>query len=71
MRLRGRDCWHPRDIEQGERPACSGRYNPAAHHAKLAMNAAFALCEFLVKSRNYQAQRDSISTSAEVQEAWI
>ena len=45
------------------------RYNPAAHHAKLAVNAAFALCEFLVESRDYQARRDAISTSAEVQEA--
>lgn len=45
------------------------RYNPAAHHAKLAVNAAFALCEFLVESRDYQARRDTISTSAEVQEA--
>ena len=45
------------------------RYNPAAHHAKLAVNAAFALCEFLVESRDYQARRDAISTSAEAQEA--
>ena len=45
------------------------RYNPAAHHAKLAVNAAFALCEFLVESRDYQGRRDTISTSAEVQEA--
>ena len=45
------------------------RYNPAAHHAKLAVNAAFALCEFLVESRDYQAQRDAISTSTEVHEA--
>ena len=45
------------------------RYTPAAHHAKLAVNAAFALCEFLVESRDYQGRRDTISTSAEVQEA--
>ena len=41
------------------------RYNPAAHHAKLAVNAAFAFCEFLVESRDYQGRRDAISTSAE------
>ena len=40
------------------------RYNPAPHHAKLAVNAAFALCEFLVESRNYQGRRDTISTPA-------
>ena len=46
------------------------RYNPAAHHAKLAVNAAFALCEFLVESREYQERtRDTISSSAEVREA--
>jgi len=46
------------------------RYNPAAHHAKLAVNAAFARCEFLVESRKYQARtRDTISSSAEVREA--
>ena len=38
------------------------RYNPAAHHAKLAVNAAFALCEFLVESRDYQRTRDGSST---------
>tara|TARA_R110000850_G_scaffold248819_1_gene373721 strand:+ start:1935 stop:3194 length:1260 start_codon:yes stop_codon:yes gene_type:complete len=32
-------------------------YNPAAHHAKLAVNSAFALCEFLVESHAYQAGR--------------
>ena len=35
------------------------RYNPAAHHAKLAVNAAFALCEFLVESRDYQGSREA------------
>lgn len=39
------------------------RYNPAAHHAKLAANAAFALCEFLVESRDYQNARQSGSHS--------
>lgn len=34
-------------------------YNPAAHHAKLAVNSAFALCEFLVESHQYQRQRNS------------
>ena len=38
------------------------RYNPAAHHAKLALNAAFALCEFLVESRDYQGRRDARSS---------
>jgi hypothetical protein len=33
------------------------RYNPAAHHAKLAVNAAFALCEFLVETHKYQKAR--------------
>ena len=35
------------------------RYNPAARHARLAVSAAFALCEFLVASRDYQRDRDS------------
>lgn len=30
------------------------RYNPAKHHAKLAVNAAFTLCEFLLESHEYQ-----------------
>lgn len=33
------------------------RYNPARHHAKLAVNAAFSLCEFLLDSHEYQQQR--------------
>ncbi|MBK8189185.1 MAG: abortive infection family protein [Vampirovibrionales bacterium] len=33
------------------------RYNPARHHAKLAVNAAFCLCEFLLDSYNYQRER--------------
>jgi len=46
------------------------RYNPAAHHAKLAVNTAFALCEFLAESREYQARtRNTIPGSAEVLEA--
>ena len=33
------------------------RYNPARHHAKLAVNAAFTLCEFLLDSWTYQQER--------------
>ena len=33
------------------------RYNPAPHHAKLAVNVAFTLCEFLLESHQYQQQR--------------
>src|SRR3546814_6228028 len=33
------------------------RFNPTRHHAKLAVHAAFALCEFLVESRDYQNAR--------------
>lgn len=35
------------------------RYNPAPHHAKLAVNAAFTLCEFLLDSYEYQQKRGS------------
>lgn len=45
------------------------RYNPAAHHAKLAVNAAFALCEFLVESRDYQRGRDAHANGDDVREA--
>jgi hypothetical protein len=44
------------------------RYNPAAHHAKLAVNAAFALCEFLVESRDYQRGRDAPAPGDDVRE---
>jgi hypothetical protein len=44
-------------------------YNPAAHHAKLAVNAAFALCEFLVESWNYQRDRDGFASGDDVREA--
>ncbi len=37
------------------------RYEPAAHHAKLAINAAVTLCEFLVESRDYQKVRQESS----------
>jgi hypothetical protein len=33
------------------------RFNPARHHAKLTVNAAFAVCDFLVESRDYQKAR--------------
>lgn len=33
------------------------RYNPAPHHARLAVNAAFTLCEFLLESYEYQKLR--------------
>lgn len=33
------------------------RYNPAKHHAKLAINTAFSLCEFLLDSFHYQQER--------------
>ena len=44
-------------------------YNPAAHHAKLAVKAAFALCEFLVESRDYQVSRDAHSAGVDAREA--
>jgi hypothetical protein len=34
------------------------RYSPAPHHAKLAVNAAFTLCEFLLESYEYQQNKD-------------
>jgi hypothetical protein len=37
------------------------RYNPAKHHAKLAVNAAFTLCEFLLDSFEYQEARKKVS----------
>lgn len=33
------------------------RYNPAPHHARLAVNVAFTLCEFLLESYQYQQNR--------------
>jgi len=33
------------------------RYNPAPHHARLAVNAAFTLCEFLLESLEYQKRK--------------
>lgn len=34
------------------------RYNPAPHHARLAANAAFTLCEFLLESFEYQQKKE-------------
>jgi len=34
------------------------RYNPARHHAKLAVNTAFTLCEFLLESYEYQKRNE-------------
>lgn len=34
------------------------RYNPAPHHARLAVNATFTLCEFLLESYEYRRQKD-------------
>lgn len=33
------------------------KYNPAPHHAQLAVNVAFTLCEFLLESYEYQLKR--------------
>lgn len=35
------------------------RYNPAPHHAKLAVNSALSLCEFLLDSFRYQQERNT------------
>ena len=34
------------------------KYNPAPHHARLAVNVAFTLCEFLLESYEYQQRRE-------------
>jgi len=34
------------------------KYNPAPHHARLAVNVAFTLCEFLLESYEYQQKRE-------------
>lgn len=39
------------------------KYNPAPHHAKLAVNAAFTFCEFLLESFEYQRKKDQRRTS--------
>ena len=40
------------------------KYNPAAHHAKLAVNTAFTLCEFVLASYHYQQQKQSKKATA-------
>jgi len=42
------------------------RYNPAKHHARLAVNAAFTLCEFLLYSYEYQQERVKKRATASV-----
>ena len=39
------------------------RYNPAPHHAKLAVNVAFTLCEFVLESYEYQQKREQRQAS--------
>ena len=39
------------------------KYNPAEHHAKLAVNTAFTLCEFLLESYEYQKRRSEGRTA--------
>jgi len=34
------------------------KYNPAPHHAKLAVNSAFTLCEFVLESFEYQQKKE-------------
>ncbi|MRN65416.1 abortive infection family protein [Brucella sp. 10RB9213] len=34
------------------------KYNPAPHHARLAVNVAYTLCEFLLESYEYQQKRE-------------
>lgn len=34
------------------------KYNPQPHHARLAVNVAFTLCEFLLESNKYQQKRE-------------
>lgn len=35
------------------------KYNPAPHHAKLAVNTSLTLCEFMLDSHKYQQQKQS------------
>jgi hypothetical protein len=39
------------------------RYNPAPHHARLALNASFTLCEFLLESFEYQQKKEQRQAS--------
>ena len=40
------------------------KYNPAPHHAKLAVNVAFTLCEFVLSSYHYQKHKESKKDTA-------
>lgn len=40
------------------------KYNPAPHHAKLAVNVAFTLCEFVLSSYHYQRQKQTKKATA-------
>jgi hypothetical protein len=40
------------------------KYNPAPHHAKLAVNVAFTLCEFVLSSYHYQQDKQSEKATA-------
>jgi hypothetical protein len=40
------------------------RYNPARRHAKLAVNAAFVLCEFLLDSFEYQQEKSKMKVAS-------
>lgn len=40
------------------------KYNPAPHHAKLAVNVAFTLCEFVLSSYHYQQQKQTKKATA-------
>jgi len=40
------------------------KYNPAEHHAKLAVNAALAVCEFILDSYEYQRQMSARKANA-------
>jgi hypothetical protein len=41
-----------------------GKYKPARHHAQLAINIAFTLCEFVLSRYHYQKQKQSKKATA-------
>jgi hypothetical protein len=41
-----------------------GKYKPARHHAQLAVNIAFTLCEFVRSSYHYQQQKQTKKATA-------
>jgi Mg2+ and Co2+ transporter CorA len=43
--------------------AHAGNYKPSRHHAKLAVNAAKTLADFLFETKNYQKEKGIIGTS--------